>query len=142
MISTARVDELMHGHDHTLEVEDEDLKKVITSDLITTEKNGNGLYCTTTVGDMEASNFYIVTVPTPTDKNKRPVLAALIKASESVGQVLKEGDYVIYESTVYPGVTEDECVPVLEQVSGLKFNIDFFVAIHQSALIPEIKSVH
>lgn len=135
-INGLRVDELMHGHDRTLEVEDEDLKKVITSDLITTEKNGYGLYCTTTVGDMEASNFYIVTVPTPTDKNKRPVLTALIKASESVGQVLKEGDYVIYESTVYPGVTEDECVPVLEQVSGLKFNIDFFVGYSPERINP------
>ena len=126
-INGPRVDELMNGHDRTLEVEDEDLEKVIVSDLITTEKNGNGLYCTTVVSDIESSNFYVVTVPTPTDKNKRPVLTPLIKASESVGKVLKKGDYIIYESTVYPGVTEDECVPVLEQVSGLKFNEDFFV---------------
>jgi UDP-N-acetyl-D-galactosamine dehydrogenase len=135
-INGPRVDELMDGHDRTLEVEDEDLKKVIASDLISTEKNGKGLHCTTAVGDIESSNFYIVTVPTPTDKNKRPVLTPLIKASESVGKVLKKGDYVIYESTVYPGVTEDECVPVLEQVSGLKFNEDFFVGYSPERINP------
>ena len=135
-INGPRVDELMNGHDRTLEVEDEDLKQVISSDLISTEKNGKGLYCTTAVGDIESSNFYVVTVPTPTDKNKRPVLTPLIKASESVGKVLKKGDYVIYESTVYPGVTEDECVPVLEQVSGLKFNEDFFVGYSPERINP------
>ena len=135
-INYPRVDELMNGHDRTLEVEGKDLKKVISSDLISTEKNGKGLYCTTTVGDIESSNFYVVTVPTPTDKNKRPVLTPLIKASESVGKVLKKGDYVIYESTVYPGVTEDECVPVLEQISGLKFNEDFFVGYSPERINP------
>jgi len=135
-INGPRVDELMNGHDRTLEVEDDDLKKVIDSDLINSEKNGKGLYCTTAVGDIESSNFYVVTVPTPTDKNKRPVLTPLIKASESVGKVLKKGDYVIYESTVYPGVTEDECVPVLEQVSGLKFNVDFFVGYSPERINP------
>ena len=135
-INGSRVDELMNGHDRTLEVEDEDLKQVIASDLISTESNGKGLYCTTAVGDIESSNFYVVTVPTPTDKNKRPVLTPLIKASESVGKVLKKGDYVIYESTVYPGVTEDECVPVLEQVSGLKFNEDFFVGYSPERINP------
>ena len=135
-INGPRVDELMNGHDRTLEVEDEDLKKVIASDLISTESNGKGLYCTTALGDIESSNFYVVTVPTPTDKNKRPVLTPLIKASESVGKVLKKGDFVIYESTVYPGVTEDECVPVLEQVSGLKFNEDFFVGYSPERINP------
>ena len=135
-INGSRVDELMNGHDRTLEVEDEDLKKVIASDLISTENNGKGLYCTTAVGDIESSNFYVVTVPTPTDKNKRPVLTPLIKASESVGKVLKKGDYVIYESTVYPGVTEDDCVPVLEQFSGLKFNEDFFVGYSPERINP------
>ena len=135
-INGPRVDELMNGHDRTLEVEDEDLKQVIASDLVTTEKEGKGLYCTTAVGDIESSNFYVVTVPTPTDKNKRPVLTPLIKASESVGKVLKNGDYVIYESTVYPGATEDECVPVLEQVSGLKFNEDFFVGYSPERINP------
>ena len=109
---------------------------MIASDLISTEKSGKGLYCTTAVGDIESSNFYVVTVPTPTDKNKRPVLTPLIKASESVGKVLNKGDYVIYESTVYPGVTEDECVPVLEQVSGLKFNEDFFVGYSPERINP------
>ena len=135
-INGPRVDELMNGHDRTLEVEDEDLKMVIASDLISTESNGKGLYCSTAVGDIESSNFYVVTVPTPTDKNKRPVLTPLIKASESVGKVLKKGDYVIYESTVYPGVTEDECVPVLEQFSGLKFNEDFFVGYSPERINP------
>ena len=77
--------------------------------------------------DISDSNTYIITVPTPTDKNNRPVLTPLLQASETVGKVLKNGGIVIYESTVYPGVTEDECVPVLERISGLKFNIDFFV---------------
>lgn len=135
-INGPRVDELMNGHDSTLEVEDDDLKNVIASDLISTENNGKGLFCTTAVGDIESSNFYVVTVPTPTDKNKRPVLTPLIKASESVGKVLKKGDYVIYESTVYPGVTEDECVPVLEQVSGLKFNEGFFVGYSPERINP------
>ena len=135
-INDPRVDELMNGHDRTLEVEDEELKKVIASDLMLAEKNGKGLHLTTAVGDIESSNFYIVTVPTPTDKNKRPVLTPLIKATESVGKVLKKGDYVIYESTVYPGVTEDECVPVLEQVSGLKFNEDFFVGYSPERINP------
>ena len=135
-INGSRVDELMSGHDRTLEVDDDDLKKVIAKDLISTENNGTGLYCTTAVGDIESSKFYVVTVPTPTDKNKRPVLTPLVKASESVGKVLKKGDYVIYESTVYPGVTEDECVPVLEQVSGLKLNEDFFVGYSPERINP------
>ena len=135
-INRQRMDELMKGHDRTLEVDDGDLKEVISSDLISLETNEKGLYCTTSVGDIESSNVYIVTVPTPTDKNKRPVLTPLIKASESVGKVLKSGDYVIYESTVYPGVTEDECVPVLESVSGLKFNKDFFVGYSPERINP------
>jgi UDP-N-acetyl-D-galactosamine dehydrogenase len=135
-INTNRVNEIMSGHDRTLEVEDIDLKKEIVSDLMAAERNGKGLYCTTAVGDIESASFYIVTVPTPTDKNKRPVLTPLIKASESVGKVLKKGDYVIYESTVYPGVTEDECVPVLEQVSGLTFNEDFFVGYSPERINP------
>ena len=135
-INGPRVEELMNGHDRTLEVEDEDLKKVIASDLISIEKSGKGLFCTTAVGDIESSNFYVVTVPTPTDKNKRPVLTPLIRASESVGKVLKKGNYVIYESTVYPGVTEDECVPVLEQFSGLKFNVDFSVGYSPERINP------
>ena len=135
-INGFRVDELMNGYDHTLEVEDEELKNVIVSDLISTENNGKGLYITSSVSDIESSNFYVVTVPTPTDKDKRPVLTPLIRASESVGKILKKGDYIIYESTVYPGVTEDECVPVLEQVSGLKLNEDFFVGYSPERINP------
>ena len=135
-INTHRVKELQKGHDHTLEVEDERLKNIIATDLLTVESNGKGLYCTTAVGDIEDFNFYIVTVPTPTDKNKRPVLTPLIKASESIGKVLRKGDFVVYESTVYPGVTEDECVPVLERVSGLKMNQDFFVGYSPERINP------
>src|SRR5690606_14621894 len=86
----------------------------------------NGLYCSFELNDIAECNYYIITVPTPVDKNNRPDLTPLYKSSESVGKVLKKGDIVIYESTVYPGVTEDECVPVLERVSGLKFNEDFY----------------
>ena len=86
-INTSRVNELMAGHDHTLEVNDADLQKEIVSDLVTAESKGRGLFCTTAVGGIKSANFYIVTVPTPTDKNKRPVLTPLIKASESVGKV-------------------------------------------------------
>ena len=135
-INASRVNQLMAGHDYTLEVEDTDLQQEIVSDPMTAESKGRGLFCTTAVGDIESANFYIVTVPTPTDKNKRPVLTPLIKASESVGKVLKKGDYVIYESTVYPGVTEDECVPVLEEASGLKLNQDFFVGYSPERINP------
>ena len=135
-INSSRVKELQEGHDQTLEVEDDDLKNVIATDLSTVESNRKGLYCTTAVGDIEDFNFYIVTVPTPTDKNKRPVLTPLIKASESIGKVLKKEDFVVYESTVYPGVTEDECVPVLESVSGLKMNEDFYVGYSPERINP------
>ncbi len=119
-INQERIDELNRGIDSTLEVEDKLLQSVLTME------NGNGLSVSTNKSSIEDCNIYIVTVPTPTDKNNRPVLTPLYKASESVGSVLKKGDIVVYESTVYPGVTEDECVPVLEKVSGLKFNEDFF----------------
>lgn len=135
-INTKRVDELKGGRDNTLEVEDHDLQSVIAQDLASVESNGKGLYCTTIVEDIKSSTVFVVTVPTPTDKNKRPVLTPLIKASESVGLALKKGDYVIYESTVYPGVTEDECVPVLERVSGLKFNEDFYVGYSPERINP------
>lgn len=135
-INTNRVQELQDGYDHTLEVENSELQSVIKSDLLAVEASNKGLFCTTAVGDIEDFNFFIVTVPTPTDKNKRPVLTPLIKASESIGKVLKKGDYVVYESTVYPGVTEDECVPVLESVSGLKMNEDFFVGYSPERINP------
>lgn len=113
-INEGRIKELENGHDRTLEVDDHELKNV------------TNLHYTSKIEDLVNCNFYIVTVPTPIDKNKRPDLSPLIKASETVGKVLVEGDIVIYESTVYPGATEEECVPVLEKFSGLKFNTGFF----------------
>lgn len=125
-INQLRVDELNNGKDSTLEVEDDLLKSVILFGDIDSKMNEIGLQITTESNSLKDCNVFIVTVPTPTDKHHRPILTPLYKASETVGGVLKMGDIVIYESTVYPGVTEDECVPVLEQVSGLKFNKDFF----------------
>lgn len=132
-INTSRINELRSGKDTTLEVEDTLLAQVLSSSL---DFDNDGLFVTDHLDDISHCNTYIVTVPTPTDKNNRPVLTPLYKASESVGKVLKKGDYVIYESTVYPGVTEDECVPVLERVSGLKFNIDFFVGYSPERINP------
>jgi len=124
-INQKRIDELKQGIDTTLEVSEEALNVVLnTSDRI--KDNAVGLYFTTEETDLKAANYYIITVPTPVDKNNSPDLTPLKKASELVGKVLKKGDVVVYESTVYPGVTEEECVPVLERVSGLKFNVDFF----------------
>ena len=99
-------------------------------------KQQKGLWVTNALEDLKDSNIYIITVPTPTDKNNRPVLTPLIKASETVGQVLKPNDIVVYESTVYPGATEDDCVPVLEQVSGLTFNKDFTVGYSPERINP------
>ena len=124
-INQKRIDELKQGIDTTLEVSEEALNGVLNiSDRI--KDNAVGLYFTTEETDLKAANYYIITVPTPVDKNNSPDLTPLKKASELVGNVLKKGDVVVYESTVYPGVTEEECVPVLERVSGLKFNVDFF----------------
>ena len=120
-INNSRIEELRKGHDHTLEIEDNDLKKVLC-----TNPGSAGLYCSNNITDLGSCNYYIVTVPTPTDKHNHPDLTPLYRASETVGKVLKRGDVVIYESTVYPGVTEEECAPVLEKVSGLVFNSDFF----------------
>lgn len=135
-INGSRVNDLLNAYDSTLEVSSNELNKVIKDDHANFKKNVKGLYCTKEVDYLNTANFYIITVPTPTDKNKRPVLTPLIKASESVGKALNKGDYVIYESTVYPGVTEDECVPVLEQVSGLKLNEDFFVGYSPERINP------
>jgi UDP-N-acetyl-D-glucosamine/UDP-N-acetyl-D-galactosamine dehydrogenase len=120
-INKSRVEELRRGIDHTLEIEEEILKKVLCKN-----PGSPGLYCSDNISDISTCNYYIVTVPTPTDKYNHPDLTPLYKASETVGKVLKKGDVVIYESTVYPGVTEEECAPVLERVSGLVFNKDFF----------------
>ena len=143
-INQTRVDELNLGHDRTLEVEDEDLKGVLNSYSLVASGRQDGLSITSDVGDMQHCNVFIVTVPTPTDKNKRPVLTPLLKASETIGKLLanRKSDikdqkpYIIYESTVYPGVTEDECVPVLEEVSGLRFNEDFYVGYSPERINP------
>jgi UDP-N-acetyl-D-galactosamine dehydrogenase len=115
-ISKWRIDELTSGYDRTLELSSEQVNEAIN----------NGMKFSLDINDIKECNIYIVTVPTPIDKNKRPDLTPLIKASETVGKVLKKGDIVIYESTVYPGATEEDCVPVLEKFSNLKFNTDFF----------------
>ncbi|WP_159022654.1 nucleotide sugar dehydrogenase [Formosa sp. L2A11] len=134
-VNETRVAELKAGADHTLEVSPEHLKAVLHNedDLKLGEK---GFFPTNDLNYLSHANIFIVTVPTPTDKNNRPVLIPLIKASETVGKVLKKGDIVIYESTVYPGVTEEECVPVLEAQSGLKFNTDFFAGYSPERINP------
>lgn len=122
-----RVDELMGGHDLTLEVSDELLQNAI---------NHHGFVCTTDLEQIKGCNFYVVAVPTPVDVNNRPDLRPLWSASETVGKVISKGDIVVYESTVYPGVTEEECLPVVERVSGLKFNVDFFAGYSPERINP------
>ena len=131
-INQSRVKELQSGTDSTLEVEDDILKKVLKNHA----DNENGLYCSFDLGDIKDCNYYVITVPTPVDKNNRPDLTPLYKSSETVGKVLKRGDIVIYESTVYPGVTEEECIPVLEKESGLKFNKDFYAGYSPERINP------
>ena len=131
-INEKRIQELNSGHDSTLEVEDAILQNVLVNNL----SDSSGLYCTSELAVLGACNVYIVTVPTPVDKNNRPDLTPLYKASETVAKVLKKGDIVIYESTVYPGATEEECIPVLEKVSGLKFNVDFFAGYSPERINP------
>jgi UDP-N-acetyl-D-galactosamine dehydrogenase len=132
-INQQRVSELNDCKDRTLEVEGSELKKVLIPKPDLTK---SGLLITDDTANLTDCNVYVVTVPTPTDKSNRPVLTPLIRASETVGSVLKVGDVVIYESTVYPGVTEDECVPILERVSGLKFNVDFFAGYSPERINP------
>ena len=122
-----RVDALMQGHDATLEVSDELLQDAI---------NNHGFVCTTDIEKIRHCNFYVVAVPTPVDEDNYPDLAPLCGASETVGKVISKGDIVVYESTVYPGVTEDECLPVVERVSGLKFNEDFFAGYSPERINP------
>ena len=122
-----RVDTLMAGHDATLEVSVQLLQEAI-------EKHG--FKCTTSLDDIKDCNFYVVAVPTPVDENLRPDLRPLLGASETVGKVISKGDIVVYESTVYPGVTEEECLPVVERVSGLKFNEDFFAGYSPERINP------
>ena len=131
-INKQRISELNSGVDKTLEVDNDNLKSVLTSDL-NAEK---GLLITDNIEALSVANVYIVTVPTPTDELKRPVFTPLIKASETVGKVLKNNDIVVYESTVYPGATEDICIPVLEKVSGLTFNKDFYAGYSPERINP------
>ena len=133
-INTARVQELKSGKDATLELEDHLLQSVLLNE--NPAKDKTGLFCSDQIEDIADANIYIITVPTPVDKNNRPVLTPLYKSSETVGKVLKKGDIVIYESTVYPGVTEEECIPVLEKVSGLTFNVDFFAGYSPERINP------
>jgi len=135
-INQKRVDELNLGKDKTREVDDHNLKSVLVDSANMLSQDDNGLFCTTNVSDLMDANIYIITVPTPTDKHNRPDLTPLIKSSSTVGKVLRKGDIVIYESTVYPGVTEEECVPILEKASGLKFNTDFFAGYSPERINP------
>jgi UDP-N-acetyl-D-galactosamine dehydrogenase len=132
-INSRRIDELIRGKDHTFEIEESILLSVLKRSNI---ENSDGLYVTTLVDDLEDCDIYIVTVPTPTDKYNHPVLTPMIEASKTVANVLKPGDIVVYESTVYPGVTEDECVPVLAQISNLVYNKDFFVGYSPERINP------
>ncbi|WP_371872821.1 Vi polysaccharide biosynthesis UDP-N-acetylglucosamine C-6 dehydrogenase TviB [Notoacmeibacter sp. MSK16QG-6] len=127
-INTKRIEALQARHDSTLEVSDDELTEAVH------------LRFSSVLSDLERCNTYIVTVPTPIDDHKRPDLTPLIKASETIGKVLKRGDVVIYESTVYPGATEEDCVPVLERVSGLKFNLDFFAGYSPERINPGDKT--
>ena len=122
-----RVDELMSGHDSTLEVPD---------DLLAEALNKYDFKCTTEIDKIRECNFYVVAVPTPVDENNRPDLKPLWGASETVGKVISQGDIVVYESTVYPGVTEEECLPVVERVSGLRFNVDFYAGYSPERINP------
>ena len=126
-MNQARVDALMAGHDATFEVPDELLQSAIRD---------NGFICTTDLETIRDCNFYVIAVPTPVDENNRPDLKPLLGASETIGKVVSKGDIVVYESTVYPGVTEEECLPVVERISGLKFNVDFFAGYSPERINP------
>ncbi len=125
-MNQARVDALMQGHDATLEVSDELLQTALK----------NGFRCTSDIEQIRDCNFYVVAVPTPVDKDNNPDLTPLYGASTTIGKVIAKGNIVVYESTVYPGVTEDECIPVIEEVSGLKFNVDFFAGYSPERINP------
>lgn len=126
-VNQRRVDALMAGHDDTLEVDDALLQQAI---------NEFDFRCTSQIDEIRACNFYVVAVPTPVDSDNSPDLSPLLKASETVGQVISKGDTVVYESTVYPGVTEEECLPVVERVSGLRYNVDFFAGYSPERINP------
>lgn len=131
-VNLQRIEELKKGIDKTREVETTVLKEVIVAE----NSASNGLFFSSEIDDLKECNFYVITVPTPVDKNNRPVLTPLIKASETVGKVLKKEDVVVYESTVYPGATEEDCVPILEKESRLKFNTDFYVGYSPERINP------
>lgn len=131
-INQSRIDELKQGVDKTLEVDDTDLQSVLVTDI----DAKTGLFVSNSPSDIKDSDFFIVTVPTPIDALNKPIFTPLIKASETVGKILKKGAIVIYESTVYPGVTEDICVPILERESGLTFNVDFFAGYSPERINP------
>ena len=133
-VKKERVEELRRGEDSTLEVLPEVLKGVLRQSV--PGKTERGLYFTCDVADMKECNYYVITVPTPVDKHNRPDLTPLMKASETVGQVIGGGDIVIYESTVYPGATEEECIPVIARTSGLVFNRDFFAGYSPERINP------
>ena len=137
-INQTRIAELNAGTDKTLEISDALLQAVLVTEFVSSSgvENPTGLLCSSNLGDIADCTTYIVTVPTPVDKNNRPDLTPLYKSSTTVGKVLKKGDVVIYESTVYPGVTEEECVPVLEEISGLQFNVDFFAGYSPERINP------
>jgi UDP-N-acetyl-D-galactosamine dehydrogenase len=131
-INDQRIQELNNGIDLTKEVEPDLLKSV----LVKQNPEDKGLYCSSRIGDLHGCKVYIITVPTPVDKQNRPDLTPLIKASETVGRVMTKGDIVIYESTVYPGATEEDCIPVLERESGMKFNVDFYAGYSPERINP------
>jgi UDP-N-acetyl-D-glucosamine/UDP-N-acetyl-D-galactosamine dehydrogenase len=140
-LKQSRIDELNTGHDSTLEVEDTNLQSVLISRqqfLSGMSESGKkyGLFLTSGIEDIKNCNIYIVTVPTPVDKNNRPDLTPLVLASETVGKVISKGDIVIYESTVYPGCTEEDCIPVIERTSGMKYNLDFFAGYSPERINP------
>ena len=134
-INRQRVKEIKTGHDHTFEVE-ENLLKASLVESNPVQSNTKGLYCSFEIEDIRSCNFYVVTVPTPVDKNNRPDLTPLIKASETVGKVISKSDIVVYESTVYPGATEEDCIPVVEKISGFRFNQDFFAGYSPERINP------
>ncbi|MDR1056208.1 MAG: nucleotide sugar dehydrogenase [Prevotellaceae bacterium] len=131
-VNKNRVSELTSGKDHTLEVDEQTLQSVLKRHA----DDNTGLFCSCNIDDIKNCNYYIITVPTPVDKNNRPNLTPLCKASETVGRVLTKYNIVIYESTVYPGATEEDCIPVIEKTSGLKFNTDFFAGYSPERINP------
>lgn len=135
-INTKRIKELRENNDFTLETASEELESVNVPSLDNLKASKTGLWLTDELSDIELANFYVVTVPTPVDKSNRPDLTPLYKASETVGNVLSKDDVVVYESTVFPGATEDECIPILEKVSGLTFNKDFYAGYSPERINP------